>query len=165
MSGAHLSAEELQQYILDRAACTPEDIAHLDGCPDCQAQVVAYLLLMEGLKQQPAPVFGFDVSAIVMRRLAESPVAGQMAEVKIEHRAGQAAEHRADRRTRLAMAALILLVTAVPAWLFRKSAYYVFTDISAVFLYLILGAAVVFMLVRVMLLIKRYQQIINSINK
>ena len=149
MSGAHLSAEELQQYILDRAACTPEDIAHLDGCPDCQAQVAAYGLLMEGLRQQPAPVFGFDVSAMVMQRLAESP----------------AAERKADRFPRLATAALILVVTAVPAWLFRKSAYYVFTDISAVFLYLILAAAGVFVLLRVVHLIKRYQQIINIINK
>ena len=149
MSGAHLSAEELQQYILDRAACTPEDIAHLDGCPDCQAQVAAYGLLMEGLRQQPAPVFGFDVSAMVMRRLAESP----------------AAERKADRFPRLATAALILVVTAVPAWLFRKSAYYVFTDFPAIFLYLILAAAAVFMLLRVLHLMKRYQQLINIINK
>jgi anti-sigma factor RsiW len=147
MSGAHLSEEELQQYILDRPACTPEDIAHLDGCPDCQAQVAAYGLLMEGLSQQPAPVFGFDVSAIVMGQLAES------------------AERRVERPSWWATAALILLVTAVPAWLFRKSAYYVFTDISAVFLYLILAAAGVFVLLRVLHLIKRYQQIINIINK
>jgi len=153
MSGAHLSAEELQQYILDRPACTEEDIAHLDGCPDCQAQVAAYAMLMEGLQQQPPPVFGFDVSAMVMRRLAESPVAGQVA------------ERRADRRTRLATAALILLVTAVPAWLFRKSAYYVFTDFPAVFLYLILAAAGVFVLLSILQLMKRYQQIINIINK
>ena len=145
MNGAHLSEEELQQYILDRPACTPEDITHLDGCPDCQARVAAYGLLMEGLRQQPAPVFGFDVPAVVMRRLAESP--------------------GADPFPRLATAALILLVTAVPAWLFRKSAYYVFTDISAVFLYLILAAAGVFVGLRVLQLMKRYQQIINSINK
>jgi hypothetical protein len=41
----------------------------------------------------------------------------------------------------------------------------VFTDISAVFLYLTLGAAVVFILLKVLHLIKRYQQIINIINK
>jgi len=149
MSGAHLSEEELQQYILDRPARTPEDIAHLDGCPDCQARVATYGLLMEGLSQQPAPVFGFDVSAVVMRRLVESPVA----------------EHTADRFPRLATAALILVVTAVPGWLFRKSAYYVFTDISAVFLYLILAAAGVFVGLRVLHLMKRYQDTINIINK
>jgi hypothetical protein len=154
MSGAHLSAEELQQYILDRAACTREDIAHLDGCPDCQAQVAAYGLLMEGLRQQPVPVFSFDVSAMMMQRLAESPEAGR-----------RPAERRVERPTWLATAALILVVTAVPAWLFRKSAYYVFTDISAVFLYLILAAAGVFVLLSVLHLIKRYQQIINIINK
>jgi hypothetical protein len=161
MSGAHLSAEKLQQYILDRPACKPEDISHLDGCPDCQAQVAAYALLMEGLRQQPPPVFGFDVSAMVMRRLAESSVVDRRAEGMAE----RGAEQRADRRTRLATAALILLVTAVPAWLFRKSAYYVFTDFPAVFLYLILAAAGVFVLLSILQLIKRYQQIINIINK
>lgn len=154
MSGAHLSEEELQQYILDRPACTPEDIAHLDGCPDCRARVAAYGLLMEGLGQQPAPVFGFDVSAMVMGQLAESPGVGQ-----------RAAERRVERPTRMTTATLILLITAVPAWLFRKSAYYVFTDFPAIFLYLILAAAAVFMLLRVLHLMKRYQQLINIINK
>ena len=157
MSGAHLSEEELQQYILDRPGCTPEDIAHLDSCPDCQAQVAAYAMLMEGLSQQPAPVFGFDVSAVVMGRLAESPVGERGAE--------SGAERRADRRTWLATAAPIVLVTAVPAWLFRKSAYYVFTDFPAIFLYLILAAAGVFLLLRILHLMKRYQHIINIINK
>jgi len=70
MSGAHLSAEALQQYILDKQGCTPEDIAHVDSCPDCQAQVAAYTLLMAALSQQPAPKFGFDVSAMVLGQLA-----------------------------------------------------------------------------------------------
>jgi hypothetical protein len=157
MSRAHLSAEELQQYILDKPECTPEDIAHVDSCPDCQAQVAAYTLLMKELGQQPTPVFGFDVSSMVLPQLAGTRAT--------EHRTERATERKVNRRTGWGMAALILVVAGVPAWLFRRSAYYVFTDISAVFLYLILAAAVVFMLLRVMLLIKRYQQIINSINK
>ena len=149
MNGAHLSEEELQQYILDRPACTPEDIAHLDGCPDCQAQAAAYSQLMEGLRQQSAPVFGFDVSAMVLSQLAPE----------------RKTERRVNRRTHWGMAALILVITGVPAWLFRKSAYYVFSDISAVFLYLILAAAGVFVGLRVLHLVRRYQQIINIINK
>lgn len=171
MSRAHLSAEELQQYILDKPGCTPEDIAHVDSCPDCQAQVAAYTLLMATLSQQPAPVFGFDVSAMVLGRLAaESSVErasewmsegeGERARERATERA---TERRVNRRTGWGMAALILVVAGVPAWLFRRSAYYVFTDISAVFLYLILAAAGVFMLLRVLHLVKRYHQIINSI--
>jgi hypothetical protein len=165
MSGAHLSPEELQQYILDKPGCAAGDIAHVDSCPECQAQVAAYTLLMAALSQQPVPKFGFDVSAVVMRRLTESSVAGRGAGEAAERRIGRGAKRKADRFPRLATAALILLVTAVPAWLFRKSAYYVFTDISAVFLYLILAAAGVFVLLRVLHLMKRYQQIINIINK
>ena len=88
MSGAHLSAEALQQYILDKQGCTPENIAHMDSCPDCQAQVAAYTLLMVELSQQPPPVFGFDVSAVVMGRLAESPVAERAVERRIDSAAG-----------------------------------------------------------------------------
>ena len=149
MSEAHLSAEALQQYILDKQGCTPENIAHMDGCPDCQAQVAAYALLMKELSQQPAPKFGFDVSAMVLGQLAPE----------------RKTERRVNRHTSWGMAVLILMVTGVPAWLFRRSAYYVFTDISAVFLYLILAAAGVFMLLRVLHLVKRYHQIIHSINK
>jgi hypothetical protein len=162
MSGAHLSAEELQQYILDKPECTPESIAHADSCLDCQAQVAAYTLLMKELSLQPPPTFGFDVSAMVLGQLAveSCDVRGE-----VERGGERKTERRFNRRTSWGIAALILVVTGVPSWLFRRSAYYVFTDISAVFLYLILGAAVVFMLLRVLLLIKRYQQIINSINK
>ena len=149
MSEAHLSAEALQQYILDKQGCTPENIAHMDSCPDCQAQVAAYTLLMKELSQQPPPVFGFDVSAMVLGQLAPE----------------RKTERRVNRRSGWGMAVLILIVAGVPAWLFRRSAYYVFTDISAVFLYLTLGAAVVFVPLKILHLIKRYQHIINIINK
>lgn len=173
MSRVHLSAEELQQYVLDKPGCTPADIVHVDSCADCQAQVAAYTLLMQELGQQPAPGFGFDVSAMVLGRLAaESSVervserlGDRRVERATERRVEQGAERRVNRRTGWGMAALILVVSGVPAWLFRRSAYYVFTDISAIFLYLILGAAGVFMLLRVLHLVKRYQQIIHSINK
>ena len=65
----HLSAEELQQYALNRAECPAESILHVGTCPDCQADVAAYVLLMEGLGQQPKPAFDFDVAAAVMERL------------------------------------------------------------------------------------------------
>ena len=161
MSRAHLSAEELQQYILDKPECSPEDIAHVDSCADCQAQVAAYTLLMKELGQQPTPVFGFDVSSMVLPQLAGT----RATERRTERTTERATERKVNRRTGWGMAALILVVAGVPAWLFRRSAYYVFTDISAVFLYLILAAAGVFMLLRVLHLVKRYHQIIHSINK
>ncbi len=158
MTRAHLSAEELQEYVLDKPGCMPGDIAHVENCPDCQAQVAAYTLLMNKLGQQPAPGFGFDVSAMVLGQLK---VGSRVMQGDVERKT----ERRVNRHAGWGMAALILVVAGVPAWLFRRSAYYVFTDISAIFLYLILGAAGVFMLLRVLHLVKRHQQIIHSINK
>jgi anti-sigma factor RsiW len=146
MNGNHLSAEELQLYVLDRGACTTENILHVGACPDCQADIAAYSVLMGSLRQQPKPAFDFDVAAAVMERLEREPASKA-------------------RPFGYMMAALILLMTGIPAWLFRKSAYFVFTEIQAVFLYPILVAAVMIMLLRILHLYKKYQHIFNIINK
>jgi anti-sigma factor RsiW len=153
MNGNHLSAEELQQYVLDRGACTTESILHVGACPDCQADIAAYSVLMGSLRQQPKPAFDFDVAAAVMERLERQP--------------GRKALPFGNKTRPFGymMAALILLMTGIPAWLFRKSAYFVFTEIQAVFLYPILVAAGLIMLLRILHLYKKYQQIFNIINK
>jgi hypothetical protein len=159
MSGRHLSAEELQQYVLNRAACPAESILHVGACPVCQADVAAYALLMEGLGQQPRPAFDFDIAAAVMERLEAEPG------IKATPEAEMAVRSRADRPYRYVMAIVIAAVTGIPAWLFWRSAYYVFTDVSAVFLYSILTMASAILLLRVLHIYKKYQHIINIINK
>jgi len=159
MSGMHLSTEELQQYVLNRAECPAESILHVGTCPDCQADVAAYVLLMEGLGQQPKPAFDFDVAAAVMERLEAEPG------MTLPLEPGMAVRRKADRPYRYVMAALILLMTGIPAWLFRRSAYFVFTDIQAVFLYPILAATGIILVWRILQLYKKYQNVFNIINK
>jgi anti-sigma factor RsiW len=161
MSGMHLSAEELQQYVLNRAACTAKSIRHIEACPDCRADVAAYTLLMEGLGQQPKPAFDFDVAAVVMERLEMEP---GMA-MRLETEPAAVLRRRAERPYRYVMAAAIAVITGIPACLFWRSAYYVFTDMSAVFLYSMLAVAAGILLLRVLHLYKKYQNIINIINK
>lgn len=146
MNGNHLSAEELQQYVLDRAACTAGSILHVGACPDCQAEIAAYSVLIGSLRQQPKPAFDFDVAAAVMERLEREP--------------GMKAQPFGYM-----MAALILLMTGIPAWLFRRSAYFVFSDIQTVFLYPILAATGMILLWRILHLYKKYQNFFNIINK
>jgi hypothetical protein len=167
MSGMHLSAEELQQYVLNRAECPAESILHVGTCPDCHADVAAYVLLMEGLGQQPKPAFDFDVAAAVMERLEAEPGMTLPLEpgMTVPLEPGMAVRRKADRPYRYVMAALILLMTGIPAWLFRRSAYFVFTDIQAVFLYPILAATGMILAWRILHLYKKYQNVFNIINK
>lgn len=146
MSDMHLSARELQEYILDRSSLAADRAAHAGVCPDCRAEIEAYTLLMEGLGRQPKPAFDFDVAAAVLAQL-------------------QPAEQKADRRYRYILAAVITVITGVSALLFWRSAYFVFTDISAVFLYPALAAAGLFILLKTLQLYKKYQQIFHLLNK
>jgi hypothetical protein len=63
------------------------------------------------------------------------------------------------------MALLITLVIGVPAWLFRKSVYFVFTDMSADFYWVVLAAAGIVIGLFLLRLFKKYQDVINLINK
>src|ERR1700722_15406736 len=155
MSGEHPSEETLQQYVLDRAVCQPEEIDHIAGCPDCQTVVAVYGLLTTGLAGQEAPEFQFDVAAAVRQRI----------ELDRSAERWQAETNRDRKRSSLGMAALILVVIGIPAFLYWKSAYFVFTDMSAGFYWILLAAAGIVVGLFVFRLYKKYQDVINLINK
>lgn len=161
MSGNHPSDETLQLYGLDRAACRPEEIEHIDFCPDCQATLLAYGILADALGNQPAPVFDFDLAAAVAVKIRDSR-AQERAEA--DERA-MAATARERKRSAATMAIMIAAVIGVPAWLFRKSAYFVFTDMSAGFYWVLLGTAALVVGLFIIRLHKKYQDVINLINK
>jgi hypothetical protein len=146
MSGTHPSEETLQQYVLDRAACKPEEIEHIGVCPDCQAAIVAYGLLADMLKAEPAPAFPFNLAASVIAQL-ETPTG------------------RKRNEGSLLTAALVALFIGIPAWLFRRSAYFVFTDMSAGFYWVLLAATGIVVAMFLFRLYKQYQQVINLLNK
>lgn len=143
MSGVHPSDMELQQYVLDKFVCPADVLVHVDGCADCQAAIAAYGLLFGELEQQPPAAFGFDASALVMEAV--------MAEAELT-------PSRKDTHFKYFMAGIILFITGVPAWLFRKNAFYVFTGVSAVFLYLMVGAALMILLLRGRTMYRKYQR-------
>jgi hypothetical protein len=134
MIEAHPSDMELQQYAQDRGSCPNTVITHVEGCPHCRAAIAAYGQLFEALEQQPVPAFDFDVTALVMTKLP------------------------GERNYKYVIAAIIFFVIAIPAYLFRKNAFYVFTGISTVAFALILAAAGVIMVLRMMTLYKHYQK-------
>ena len=154
MSGTHLSDEVLQQYVIERAACTAEEISHIGSCPDCQAAAAAYEALTNQLASRPVPSFDFDLSAAVIAQLAAAPVPTQ--------------EEPRVQQGKTGSALTIVLIAAfigVPLWLFRRSAYFVFTDMSAVFYWLVLAASAVVLGLFLLRLYNKYQQVINLINE
>jgi hypothetical protein len=146
---------DLQQYALDKSACNREVVAHIAICPDCQSGVTAYLGLFAELGQQPRPGFDFDVAGLVLSRLETEGGAGFVA-------AGRASP-RVDRYFGYSLVAIILLVVAIPAWLFRKSVFYVFTGVSALFLYLILASVLTIVLIRILDMYKKYQRRLQAL--
>jgi predicted anti-sigma-YlaC factor YlaD len=146
MNGTHPSDEALQQYVLDPTACAPGEIDHIGSCPACREAAAAYRMLADTLKEQPAPAFDFDLAAAVIAQL-EAP-------------------HQPKRKEGAVLTAvLIAVVIAVPGWLFRKSAYFVFTDMSAQFYWMLLATAGIVVGLFLLRLHKKYQNVINLINK
>jgi anti-sigma factor RsiW len=147
MSGIHPSDEVLQEYVEGRSGCTPVEIDHIASCPDCQETMAAYRMLASALKEQPAPAFDFDLAAAVIAQLEVAP-------------------QRKKRKEGSALTAILIALTiALPAWLFRRSAYFVFTDMSAVFYWVVLVVAGLVVGLFLLRLHRKYQEVINLINK
>jgi hypothetical protein len=146
MSGTHPSDEALQQYVLDPSVCTAGEIDHIGSCPECQEAAAAYRMMADALQDQLAPAFDFDLAAAVIAKL-ETP--------------------KVRKRQEGSVLTAILIATAVviPAWLFRRSAYFVFTDMSAAFYWVLLAAAGIVVGIFLLRLYKKYQNVINLINK
>ncbi len=161
MSSTHPSEETLQRYGLDRTDCQPEEIEHIDSCLECQSMASAYTVLAEVLSSQPAPAFKFDLAAAVAVKIRE---ARALERAEAEGRGAEAAA-KERRRSAAMMAIMIAIVIGVPAWLFRKSAYFVFTDMSAGFYWVLLATAGLFVGVFIARLHRKYQDVINLINK
>ena len=163
MSRTHPSDEILQQFVLEPAACSAEEINHIETCPDCQAAVAAYTALTSELASQTPPTFDFDLAAAVITQLqcAATPTATSPA--------GPTATSPAPSTPASPVAALTIVLIAafiaVPLWLFRRSAYFVFTDMPAVFYCLVLAAAGIVVGLFLLRLYKKYQQVINLINE
>ena len=64
----HLTDDEVQQFIIDKQ-CDIKIVEHIHTCRQCKIKVEVYQSLIAGIKQQPQPVFDFDLSASVLTQL------------------------------------------------------------------------------------------------
>jgi len=69
MKYLHLTDEQIQQYVLEKATCTDEIIEHIQACTHCKERVEEYNLLFRSIQQQEKPVFDFDLADLVLQQL------------------------------------------------------------------------------------------------
>ena len=152
MSGEHLEEDMLQRYALEPAACPPEAVAHLAECPKCRFEATEYLLLGKALGDLPVPEFRFDLAAAVAGKVGS-------------HADGAVRVRESRLMSRLVLPVVIAIVVAFPAWLFRKTAYFLFRDISGAVAWIILASAAIVVLFNAYRYYRKYQQVIQLINK
>lgn len=147
MTTKHLSEEEIQQYSIDKSSCDTEVAVHLQSCASCQANVEAYHQLFKVIHDQPKPVFGFDLSNLVLKQLPES-------------------------RSNFSMNSIFVILTVfaaacaicIPVYIFRKSLSVIFSGALSMTVYLIIITAIAILIFQSMEMYRKYQKQMSILN-
>jgi hypothetical protein len=110
-------------------------------------EAATYQALFSGIKEEPKPVFAFDVPALVLSRLP----------------AGKA-RSSPDPVLAWLVALLVVATIGIPLFLFRKNLENMFGEVSAFFLYAILAAAIIIVLFTLMDMYKKHQKQMKALN-
>ncbi len=71
MKNEHINEKEIQQYVFGKDVCDINIIEHINHCQKCKAEVEIYELIFAAIKEEPNPVFEFDIANLVMQQLPE----------------------------------------------------------------------------------------------
>ena len=71
MTTKHLSEAEMQQFALGIGNCTTPIIDHIQSCETCRIKADTYKLIFAEIKEQPKPVFDFNLTDLVMNQLPQ----------------------------------------------------------------------------------------------
>jgi len=72
MIDKHLNDDEIQQYVLQKAAPGVDIVKHIESCRICKIKAEQYSMLFEGIQQQEKPAFDFDLADFVIKQLPQS---------------------------------------------------------------------------------------------
>jgi hypothetical protein len=147
MTNKHLTDEELQQYALDSSACDATIAAHILLCEDCKARSENYELLFTAIKQQPEPVFDFNLPNLVLAQLPK-PKPGLFPKGFFTYL--------------LIMVSIILPVIVL--YVFRKYWFDFFNDIATYTVLLIIMSFAALMVALCIDTFRSYQKKMNSLN-
>ncbi len=146
MLTTHLTDGEIQLYVFAKEECAPHITDHMMQCDDCSARATLYRLMIDHVKQQVSPSFDFDLSASVMAKISSKP------------------EPAWERFAVYIIALVLILLLAIPIYIYWGYFIEIFSRVSALLYYLIGVSALIILIFQIIDIYRRYQEKINSLN-
>ena len=147
MNNIHPFEKELQQYALNKSDAGPEVIAHIESCPDCQAEASTYQILFSEIKDQPAVSFDFDVQELVLSKLPKTNMGLSTEDI---------------------VAGFLVIFTCscigIPVYIFRKIILNSLTDVPPFFIYSIIIGTTGILILKILSLYKKFLKQMHFLN-
>lgn len=141
MKTDHISDYDIQQLILDDATCDHSIIQHVRICPDCSRRAERYRLIFATLERQARPTFDFDLTGIVLARIAATKKA-----------------HTSTDRLKYWIIAIIAAPIAVASYFLGESLLNMFSGVSAMALYLVATTAATLLAFQIVDMIQKHKK-------
>ena len=71
MTTKHLLEVEIQHYAIDKVSCGTQITDHIHSCEACRLKSETYRIILTEIKEQPKPVFDFNLTDLVMNQLPQ----------------------------------------------------------------------------------------------
>lgn len=149
MNNKHLTEQLIQDYLWDRNTLSAEDLQHIATCNHCLARANDYQLLFRAVEKTPKPSFDFDLAAAVLPQVGKQPATGR--------------QTFAWRWTATA-AIFVVLLLAIPVYIFRDDIFEIVTNASIMITWLIIMMVALIALFLGIDEYRKYDQRLNSLD-
>jgi len=147
MKTEHLSEIEIQQFALDKANCEKNIIDHIALCQKCMVKAANYQLMFSGIKQDPKPVFDFDLAVLVLKQIPKTQTSVS-----------------SNFFFFYFLVAVTMGSIGIAGYIFRAYLSRIFTGILPIVMYLIIITAAAILVFQAIELYKKYQKKMQSLN-
>jgi hypothetical protein len=147
MINSHPTDKEIQQFAIDKSACSAAMAGHIESCVFCLQEAETYQALFDGIKKQPQPAFDFDLPGLVLSQLPES-----------------GSRLSADDIIAGFLVIFTCCCIGIPVYLFRKIILNMFMDIPPFFIYAIIISTTGILIIKILSLYKKYLNQMRFLN-
>ena len=67
----HLTDNDIQIFISDKANCELTILEHINNCEHCKTKVNVYESIFATIEQQPTPIFDFNLGSLVLSQIPQ----------------------------------------------------------------------------------------------